>query len=151
MEHAASILGPESHPEGKQLFHGQSYLKRFLVGGGVLECHNSVSSKNCKKFAPYSDSHFVVRFLFNTDTVHLCSIKGRIPGTDLFTSVSMPPDSFSIPKITAISHCQETTIFFSSVGRLWLPERFVLEEIVWGKEKQHYKAGSIFLPTDVGS
>lgn len=59
VEHAASTLGPESYPEGNQLFRGQSYIKRFWVGGVVLECHNSVSPKNWKRFAFYSESHLV--------------------------------------------------------------------------------------------
>jgi len=29
VEHAASILGPEFHPEGKELFHAQSYIRCF--------------------------------------------------------------------------------------------------------------------------
>lgn len=71
VEHAASILGPESNPEGKQLFHGQSSIKRFWVGGVVLECHNSVSPKNWKKFALYSESHFVL--------LGFCQHRQRVP------------------------------------------------------------------------
>lgn len=118
MEHAASILGSESHPEGKQLFHGQSYIKRFWVGGVVLECHNLVSPKNQKKFAFYSESRFVLLGFCSTQApCAFAVIKRRIPGRDLFSSANILPDFFSIPKIQAICHCQETAILFSSMSR----------------------------------
>lgn len=91
----------------------------FSMGKGFgWECHKSVLPKNWKKkIALYSESHFTS--LGFSSPQALCAF--AVPKGEFqveISSVNILRDFFSVPKIQAIHHCQETAILFSSVGRL---------------------------------
>lgn len=111
MECAASTPGSESHPEGKQLFHGQ----RFWMGGVVFECQKPVFPKNWKKTLPFI-LNLTSRCWVFLHYRHFAVPKGGFQVQ--ISSVNILRNFFSVPKIQAIHHCQETAILFSSVGRL---------------------------------